>query len=380
MSNFIKPNSTEAYIFFWAMTLAVLIIPLILALTNWDNSLPGLGIRGFVLFLIWVFYVIYIFIYGSFQNTESGFKHADMDEVALAKCWGLELFGFEGPLLLIPGIFQIRKEKSVIQEFRDNLHTETQMELPTSEGILNGLMLLELSIWRRVRVKGSRGYAVAIRKAGDLINAYIQHKGISETALHYQISSRTPNQVLSDRHIIDDALLKDVKRLNGEDDNQSERFLGIETLDLRISGRILPLEITLKTQKLAETEVEKKIELVKADQDKLALIKRKEGEAEGIKLTGLAGVDVERASLTAKAFVKAIGREELLKRLGLKGDKNAATLIEALEQSPEIFGDKVKMLMLGGGGAQGSLFNEIFRLLAGLNEMKKGEENKNPLP
>ena len=327
------------------------------------------SLTGIIIFLMYCGFAI-LFSWTN-PNANTGFVHAKPSEVMIIECWGWILFAMRGgPAFLWPFIFQAVKFDASLTDRSKEMSAITSVRSAKDKGsVFEYLIVSGLMVWWQMCPDGTDGLTgsvIARKKCDSLDGAYAQTEFQTQRALNYNVSKITTQELITGWQKFDRALTKSVWEFTGQNDKGSDIYVGVQTFNVTVRDP-LPKEFRNKLTRLAEEKAEADIIVQVAKREAQTLIIGKKAEAAGIKLVGLSTVEVEKARKVYQVMVTAEGKEATFKKLGLKvGDREAALMIEALEQAPAILGDKLKAAVIGG---EGGLINEVLRAITAVKTL-----------
>ena len=315
---YLKPNSPELKKFFWITTIIVLVIPYlgagILGIAGYTYDFLGAqSSTALAIAILWsAFYLVPTFS-----------KKIKKSELAAAYFHDTPLFDipvYTGIFPELLGVFQIDTEtREIILVERSIAIITASPESSFDQGDikkykgdpLNRRMVIILSYILRYRI----GSLIKVRQnAVSLEGASSQTISEASRSLHEESSRRTIPQIISHRRKIDRFLLGDLKKRIGEDDKESNRYLGLDVVSIEILDPNFPSEIEKGLKQIVETDLEKKSKILGAEAKRDTTIIIAQGEKVRLELEG-------RGKAWAKRFfeeARAIGLGRLAKELNME--------------------------------------------------------------
>lgn len=348
-------------IFFW---IASILFPIIVLVFFYHFYQAGMIIFG-------MYFVFAISFSRTNPNADTGLVNAKPNEVMIIECGGWILFAMRGgPMFLWPWIFRATKYDASLTDREKEMIAITSVRSVKDKGsIFEYLIVSGPMVWWQMCPDGNDGLTgcvIALKKCGSLDGAYAQTESQTQRVLNYKVSKITTQELITGWRKFDRALTESVWEFTGQNDKNSDIYVGVKTLNVTVKDP-LPKEFRNKLIKLAEEKAEADVVVEVAKREAQTLIIGKKAEAAGVKLVGLSQVEVEKARKVYQVMVAAEGKEATYKRLGLKeGDREAALMIEALEQAPAILGDKLQAAVIGG---EGGLINEVLRAITAVKTL-----------
>ncbi|KKQ34927.1 MAG: hypothetical protein US50_C0031G0007 [Candidatus Nomurabacteria bacterium GW2011_GWB1_37_5] len=368
-------DSILAHAIFWILTLAILIIPLLMAHPLMDATISDIfsfnGKYSESIFAIsFLIFFLALFIFASFEPSwESGFQKIKMEEGGVIMLFGTTpLITILSPLPIPvwPIFFSFQKLNFEITDTVEKFESETasiiSAENKTDAEKYKGDVFSHqgrypVSLWTRKRlVREKESIICMLMNTGNHQKAEIQYRSFMQIALFKETSKRIPQQIINEHVAISESIENEVKKLSGETSRDLKSYIGFETINIGVLNPIITEEINPELLKLAFDEISKTKELIEADKEKLAMILRAEGKGREVEI-------IEKALYNAEIY----GTTELAKILGIPG-----TLIsKAIKAAPHVMAalpKDAKLIFMPGGNNE--LMKEIMKVLTAISEVK----------
>lgn len=315
----------------------------ILAKIYWNSfyQFSSIGVQtGPIILVLWMLILVVNSCSSMWPKTTYGlFASAKTNEYFLVKIGGYILFtgnGSKWPFVpaLWPFTFKtIPVDPPILTEtfmvLTGTYDPNSQPDLAHQDDALKRRANHPFTLQARPKIKKHYNTVFVEQNGGGYDKAIVQYLAAEKAALSRYASTKMANQIADNRDEADRMILQDLQEMLGENSRDPDKFIGFDTLELRLVNPLLHEAINTLLLSQAETLIKRSISLIQGKTDKELLILQKEAEAKGISLIGFSEADVIGAKKVANEIMPV---EEIAKRLGI----DAGLVWTILNKAPEI--------------------------------------------